>query len=47
MDSFTWLGQLRYYVEENSLQVRMINASIEYAYEYLGTHVFLHFQGGS
>ncbi|XXQ31525.1 Dynein heavy chain AAA lid domain containing protein [Plasmodiophora brassicae] len=36
VDSFTWLGQLRYYVEENSLQVRMINASIEYAYEYLG-----------
>lgn len=33
---FTWVGQLRYYLEENDLVTRMINTSINYGYEYLG-----------
>lgn len=32
---FEWLAQLRYYWE-NDVQVRIINATVRYAYEYLG-----------
>ncbi|XP_044001725.1 dynein axonemal heavy chain 12 [Aphidius gifuensis] len=32
---FEWLAQLRYYWEDN-VQVRIINATVRYAYEYLG-----------
>lgn len=35
-DDFNWLAQLRYYWEENEVIVRIINASVKYAYEYLG-----------
>lgn len=32
---FEWLAQLRYYWEDDVL-VRIINATVNYAYEYLG-----------
>eukprot|EP00899_Mesostigma_viride_P020786 jgi/Mesvir1/28709/Mv19680-RA.1 len=34
--SFDWQCQLRMYWENNTCQVRMMNASVEYGYEYLG-----------
>jgi dynein heavy chain len=33
---FQWTSQLRMYWEEETVPVRMMNASIEYGYEYLG-----------
>ncbi|KAK3261578.1 hypothetical protein CYMTET_29517 [Cymbomonas tetramitiformis] len=33
---FKWLSQLRYYMEDESIVVRMINAVAYYGYEYLG-----------
>jgi len=33
---FNWLSQLRYYWEEDDVYVRIINARVNYAYEYLG-----------
>ncbi|KAK9875370.1 hypothetical protein WA026_007765 [Henosepilachna vigintioctopunctata] len=33
---FKWLAQLRYYLEEDEALVRLINATVKYAYEYLG-----------
>ena len=33
---FNWLAQLRYYWEENNVQVRITNAAVKYCYEYLG-----------
>lgn len=36
IDDFDWLAQLRYYLEGSNLVVKMINASLPYAYEYLG-----------
>lgn len=35
-NDFAWLRQLRYYMFEEAVQVRIINASVDYAYEYLG-----------
>eukprot|EP00002_Diphylleia_rotans_P013196 TRINITY_DN2570_c0_g1_i1.p1 TRINITY_DN2570_c0_g1~~TRINITY_DN2570_c0_g1_i1.p1 ORF type:complete len:3210 (-),score=627.88 TRINITY_DN2570_c0_g1_i1:227-9145(-) len=35
-DSFEWTSQLRYYWESGHLSVRMVMASLAYAYEYLG-----------
>lgn len=32
---FSWLAQLRYYWEDDVI-VRIINATVNYAYEYLG-----------
>ncbi|XP_030765059.1 dynein heavy chain 12, axonemal [Sitophilus oryzae] len=33
---FKWLSQMRYYLEEDEAYVRLINATVRYAYEYLG-----------
>jgi dynein heavy chain len=33
---FSWQAQLRYYWENNDSWVRMINATLNYNYEYLG-----------
>ncbi|KAK7495478.1 hypothetical protein BaRGS_00013176, partial [Batillaria attramentaria] len=33
---FLWISQLRYYYEQELVQVRMITTSVAYAYEYLG-----------
>ncbi|XP_064606960.1 dynein axonemal heavy chain 12-like isoform X2 [Liolophura sinensis] len=35
-NDFQWLAQLRYYWEEENMQVRMTNATVKYCYEYLG-----------
>ncbi|XP_077287714.1 dynein heavy chain at 62B [Arctopsyche grandis] len=35
-NDFNWLAQLRYYWEEDMVIVRIINASVKFAYEYLG-----------
>lgn len=36
LDDFDWLSQLRYYYEEQAALVRIINATVKYANEYLG-----------
>ena len=36
LDDFNWLCQLRYYLEDETIFVRMITTSIKYGYEYLG-----------
>ncbi|XP_067934548.1 dynein axonemal heavy chain 3-like [Watersipora subatra] len=33
---FSWISQLRYYWEDNSVLVRMITTTVPYGYEYLG-----------
>jgi len=33
---FNWLAQLRYYWEADDVYVRIVNARVRYAYEYLG-----------
>ncbi|KAG5885992.1 hypothetical protein JTB14_025387 [Gonioctena quinquepunctata] len=33
---FKWLAQMRYYLEDDDALVRLINATVKYAYEYLG-----------
>ncbi|KAF7282405.1 hypothetical protein GWI33_002719 [Rhynchophorus ferrugineus] len=33
---FKWLAQMRYYLEDDNALVRLINATVKYAYEYLG-----------
>ncbi|KAJ8944983.1 hypothetical protein NQ318_010185 [Aromia moschata] len=33
---FKWLSQMRYYLEDDECLVRIINATVKYAYEYLG-----------
>ncbi len=35
-NAFEWLAQMRYYLEERLVQVRMITSTIEYGNEYLG-----------
>ena len=35
-DSFDWISQLRYYYENDRIQVRMITTTVPYGYEYLG-----------
>lgn len=36
LDDFTWLAQLRYYYEDSATYVRIINATVKFANEYLG-----------
>ena len=36
MNSFAWLKQLRYYWEDNDVQVKIIINTLDYCYEYLG-----------
>ena len=33
---FLWLAQLRYYWENDNCRVKITNANVKYAYEYLG-----------
>ena len=33
---FDWEAQLRYYWENDDMRVRITNATVDYAYEYLG-----------
>ena len=33
---FQWLAQMRYYWENDHCLIRIINATVKYAYEYLG-----------
>ena len=35
-NDFNWLCQLRYYWEEENAVARIINATVQYQYEYLG-----------
>lgn len=36
VNDFQWLRQLRYYMHDEAVQVKIINACVPYAYEYLG-----------
>lgn len=36
MNDFQWMRQLRYYMKDEAVKVNIINASVQYAYEYLG-----------
>lgn len=36
LDDFDWLAQLRYYYEDGATLVRIINATVKFANEYLG-----------
>lgn len=36
LDDFNWLAQLRYYYEDGATLVRIINATVKFANEYLG-----------
>lgn len=35
-DDFNWISQLRYYMEDGRVVVRMITTDVPYGYEYLG-----------
>ncbi|XP_021341821.1 dynein heavy chain 12, axonemal-like isoform X1 [Mizuhopecten yessoensis] len=35
-NDFNWLAQLRYYWEDENMRVKITNATVKYAYEYLG-----------
>jgi len=37
-DDYTWVSQMRYYLEEERIIVKMIAVSIKYDYEYLGNN---------
>ena len=36
INDFEWISQLRYYVEDGGIHVRIVTASVPYSYEYLG-----------
>ncbi|VEL33344.1 unnamed protein product [Protopolystoma xenopodis] len=40
-NDFNWLAQLRYYWEDGDVKVRLTNATVPYAYEYLGNSLRL------
>lgn len=36
LNDFAWISQLRYYMAEQNMVVKMINTKFNYGYEYLG-----------
>ena len=36
INDFNWQQQLRYYIEEDYVLIRQVNATIDYGYEYMG-----------
>lgn len=35
-DNFEWMGQMRYYFEENKIEVKMLLSKLLYGFEYIG-----------
>lgn len=35
-DNFDWMGQMRYYFDENKIKVKMLLSQLLYGFEYIG-----------
>lgn len=35
-DNFEWMGQMRYYFDENKIEVKMLLSKLLYGFEYIG-----------
>lgn len=36
VDDFDWMGQMRYYITENQIDVKMLLSKLQYGFEYVG-----------